>query len=240
MVLIATPNHWHSLMSIWECQAGKWTPMLKNHLVIICLKAENLWKRRKNTIASSNTVRRTGLFANGRPEKEIASGNKGKLKLHWYLSQTRGSIGFKDTKNPPSELDFDVWTGPAPKENFHENLVHYNWHWFWNYGNGDIGNQEFIKWILPLMIPGGLAQECILCGWTIWLQGSGRNRQHAIGNFDYGESLLVFDVRGLSGKSNMGVSQSCIISIRMQIEKYQKSWNQRNKDPLQTWKCLYI
>jgi predicted dehydrogenase len=53
----------------------------------------------------------------------------------------RESIGFKEPKTPPDYLDFDLWLGPAEKRPYHENLVHYNWHWFWDFGNGDIGNQ---------------------------------------------------------------------------------------------------
>ena len=42
-------------------------------------------------------------------------------------------------RQPPSELDFNIWLGPATEQPYHENLVHYRWHWFWDFGNGDIG-----------------------------------------------------------------------------------------------------
>ena len=51
------------------------------------------------------------------------------------------SIGAKPTETPPASLDFNLWLGPAPEQPYHGNLVHYNWHWFWDIGNGDIGNQ---------------------------------------------------------------------------------------------------
>jgi len=140
---------------------------------------------------------------------EIASGKNGKLEVALgTCHKRRGSIGYKDTKNPPSELDFDVWTGPAQKEEFHDNLVHYNWHWFWNYGNGDIGNQgvhqmDIARW----MIPGAVWPKSVFCvGGRFGYKDQAETANTQLAIFDYGESLLVFDVRGLSGKSNMGVS----------------------------------
>ena len=53
----------------------------------------------------------------------------------------RASIGYRPITTPPSDLDFNIWLGPAPMQPFHENLLHYNWHWFWDTGNGEIGNQ---------------------------------------------------------------------------------------------------
>jgi hypothetical protein len=58
-----------------------------------------------------------------------------------YCCKPRWSIGTKKPSAPPSGLDFDLWLGPAPEQPYHGNLVHYNWHWFWDMGNGDIGNQ---------------------------------------------------------------------------------------------------
>jgi hypothetical protein len=141
--------------------------------------------------------------------KEVASGKNGKLEVALgTCHKRRGSIGFKDTKSPPNELDFDVWTGPAAKEDFHDNLVHYNWHWFWNYGNGDIGNQgvhqmDIARW----MIPGAVWPKSVICfGGRFGYKDQAETANTQLAIFDYGESLLVFDVRGLSGKSNMGIS----------------------------------
>jgi hypothetical protein len=140
---------------------------------------------------------------------EIASGKRGKLEVALgTCHKRRKSIGFKDPTSPPSELDFDVWTGPASKEKYHENLVHYNWHWFWNYGNGDIGNQgvhqmDIARW----MIPGAVWPKKIIClGGRFGYKDQAETANTQLAIFDYGESLLVFDVRGLEGKTNMGVS----------------------------------
>ena len=209
VISIATPNHWHSLMSIWACQAGKDVYVEKP-------LSHNLFEGRKlveaakkyNCIVQHGTqnrsLRKWSDLAN-----EIASGKRGKLEVALgTCHKRRKSIGFKDPTSPPSELDFDVWTGPAPKEKYHENLVHYNWHWFWNYGNGDIGNQgvhqmDIARW----MIPGAVWPKKIIClGGRFGYKDQAETANTQLAIFDYGESLLVFDVRGLEGKTNMGVS----------------------------------
>ena len=209
VISIATPNHWHSLMSIWACQAEKDVYVEKP-------LSHNLFEGRKlveaakkyNRIVQHGTQNRS-LRKWSDLAKEVASGKNGKLEVALgTCHKRRGSIGFKDTKSPPSELDFDVWTGPAAKEDFHDNLVHYNWHWFWNYGNGDIGNQgvhqmDIARW----MIPGAVWPKSLICfGGRFGYKDQAETANTQLAIFDYGESLRVFDVRGLSGKSNMGIS----------------------------------
>ena len=209
VISIATPNHWHSLMSIWACQAGKDVYVEKP-------LSHNLFEGRKLVEAAkkyncmvqhgtqNRSLRKWSDLAN-----EIASGKRGKFEVALCTChKRRKSIGFKDPTSPPSELDFDVWTGPASKEKYHENLVHYNWHWFWNYGNGDIGNQgvhqmDIARW----MIPGAVWPKKIIClGGRFGYKDQAETANTQLAIFDYGESLLVFDVRGLEGKTNMGVS----------------------------------
>jgi len=209
VISIATPNHWHSLMSIWACQAGKDVYVEKplSHNLFEGRKLVEAAKKYKRIVqhgTQNRSLRKWSDLA-----KEVASGKNGKLEVALgTCHKRRGSIGFKDTKSPPSELDFDVWTGPAAKEDFHENLVHYNWHWFWNYGNGDIGNQgvhqmDIARW----MIPGAVWPKSVICfGGRFGYKDQAETANTQLAIFDYGESLLVFDVRGLSGKSNMGVS----------------------------------
>ena len=209
VISIATPNHWHSLMSIWACQAGKDIYVEKplSHNLFEGRKLVEAAKKYKRIVQHGTQNRSLSKWSD--LAKEIASGKNGKLEVALgTCHKRRGSIGFKDTKNPPSELDFDVWTGPAQKEEFHDNLVHYNWHWFWNYGNGDIGNQgvhqmDIARW----MIPGAVWPKSVFCvGGRFGYKDQAETANTQLAIFDYGESLLVFDVRGLSGKSNMGVS----------------------------------
>lgn len=209
VIAIATPNHWHSLMSIWACQAEKDVYVEKplSHNLFEGRKLVEAAKKYKRIVQHGTQNRSLHKWSD--LAREIASGKRGKLEVALgTCHKRRRSIGFKDIKNPPGELDFDVWTGPATKENFHENLVHYNWHWFWNFGNGDIGNQgvhqmDIARW----MIPGAVWPKSVFSvGGRFGYKDQAETANTQLAIFDYGESLLVFDVRGLSGKSNMGVS----------------------------------
>lgn len=103
-------------------------------------------------------------------------------------------------------MNFNLWLGPAPEQPFHRNLVHYNWHWFWDFGNGDIGNQgvhqmDIARWA----IQGATLPQSVVAiggryvdGPNYSDQGQTPNMQLAV--FDYGQTQLVFETRGLVGK----------------------------------------
>ena len=204
-VSVATCNHWHSLITVWACQAGKDVYVEKplSHNVFEgrkCVEAARKYKR----VVQHGTQQRS----NGPRASQIAtiqSGKYGKLLVSkGYCCKPRWSIGFKPTERPPAHLDWDVWLGPAPKQDFHRNLHTYNWHWFWDTGNGDTGNQgvhemDVARWgikgsTMPnriwslggRFIPGG--QD----------QGQTPNMQLSV--YEYGDVLLVFETRGLVGK----------------------------------------
>jgi len=133
----------------------------------------------------------------------VQSGKYGKLLVSkGYCCKPRWSIGRKDFTSPPAHLDFDLWLGPAPRQPFHANLVHYNWHWFWDFGNGDIGNQgvheiDVARWAIKnatfpnrVFSLGGRFAEGD--------QGLTPNMQMAV--YEFGDVLLVFEVRGLVTK----------------------------------------
>src|SRR6185437_10194657 len=105
----------------------------------------------------------------------------------------------KPTETPPSELDFKLWLGPAPQQAFHRNLVHYNWHWFWDTGNGDIGNQgvhemDYARWVIP---GATLPRSVISLGGRFGYEDQGQTANTQIAVFDYGPTQLIFEVRGL-------------------------------------------
>jgi predicted dehydrogenase len=209
-ISIATPNHWHALMTIWACQAGKDVyvekPASHNvHEGAIAVEAA----RKYNRIVQHGTQSRSsGSWAK---LAELAkSGKYGKLLVSRglvYKSEagkpgTRGDIGFRPVKAPPSELDFNIWLGPAPQQGYHENLVHYRWHWFWDFGNGDIGNQgvhqmDIARW----MIPGAVFPKSVISlGGRIGHKDQGQAASSQLAVFDYGDTKLIFEVRGLPSK----------------------------------------
>ena len=120
--------------------------------------------------------------------------------------KSRKSIGEKPETPPPAEVDFNLWLGPAAERPHHANLVHYNWHWFWDFGNGDIGNQgvhqmDVARWMIPdALWPKSVVSLGGRFGYTD--QGQTPNTQMAV--MDFGGTLLVFEVRGLKTKDYFG------------------------------------
>lgn len=209
VVSIATPNHWHSLMTIWACQAGKDVYVEKpmSHNVFEGRKAVEAARRYGRIVQHGTQSRTWGEWH--RIMAAIHSGKLGKLKISRGLcykagdgGRTRGSVGFKPHKQPPPELDFDLWLGPAPKQPYHENLVHYCWHWFWDFGNGDLGNQgvhqmDIARWgIKGATLPRSVVSFGGRLGY--FDQGEVASTQMAI--MDFGETKLIFETRGLPSK----------------------------------------
>jgi predicted dehydrogenase len=198
-ISIATPNHWHALMTIWACQAGKDVYVEKpcSHNVHEGRIAVETARKHKR-IVQHGTQSRSSL-GKAQVAEIIKSGQYGKLLVSRGLCyKNRNSIGFKEAKQPPAELDFNLWLGPAPEQPYHENLVHYNWHWFWETGNGDIGNQgvhemDIARW----MIPGAtLPKSVISLGGRFGYEDQGQTANTQIAIMDYGDTQLIFEVRG--------------------------------------------
>ncbi len=141
-ISVATPNHWHALMTIWGAQAGKHVYVEKpmSHDVAegrIAVEAQEKY----GVVVQHGTQSRSDAGIAGLHEA-IKAGKWGPLKISYgYCCKPRGGIGNKAVGDPPKNLDWDLWRGPAEVEAFHGNLVHYNWHWFWKTGNGDLNNQ---------------------------------------------------------------------------------------------------
>ncbi|MBY0513505.1 MAG: Gfo/Idh/MocA family oxidoreductase [Gemmataceae bacterium] len=213
-VSIATPNHWHSLMTIWACQAGKDVyvekPCSHNiHEGRIAVEAARKYKR----VVQHGTQSRSS-----QPWEDLLalakSGKLGKLLVSRGLcykdggtgGSTRGDIGTKPVKTPPAELDFNVWLGPAQEQPFHENIVHYRWHWFWDFGNGDMGNQgvhemDKARWVIPNAT---WPKSVISFGGRYANNDQGQTPNALVSVYDYGETLLVFETRGLKSQPYYG------------------------------------
>jgi len=142
VISTATPNHWHALITIWACQAGKDVYVEKP--AAWCVR-----EGRKMVEAARKYKRivQVGMQARSFPHilervPQLREGLIGDIYMSRGLCyKRRDSIGFKEEAGPPANLDFDLWLGPAGKHPYHANLVPYNWHWFWDFGNGDVGNQ---------------------------------------------------------------------------------------------------
>jgi predicted dehydrogenase len=203
VVSIATPNHWHSLQGIWACQAGKDVYVEKpcSHNIYEGHKLVEAARKYDRIVQHGTQSRSSSFWA--RLAAAARSGKYGRLLVAYgYASKPRKSIGFKPAMAPPKELDFDIWTGPAPKQPYHENLVHYNWHWMWDFGNGEIGNQgvhqmDIARWGLP---DGAEPKAAISMGGRFGYQDQGQTPNTQLTVIDCGGPKIIFEDRGLVDK----------------------------------------
>lgn len=141
-VVIATPNHWHALATIWACQAGK-------HVYVEKPSSHNVWEGRKMIEAARKYNR---IVQVGFQNRSISNVMQAMAFLHnggigdVYMARgmcfkPRDSFGISEDSAPPSTLNYDLWLGPASYRAYNEKRGHYNWHWHWATGNGDTGNQ---------------------------------------------------------------------------------------------------
>jgi predicted dehydrogenase len=200
VVSIATCNHWHALQTIWACQAGKDVYVEKP-------ASHNVWEGRKMIEAARKYQRivQVGMQSRDIAHKRRAiellrQGAIGKLYMAKGLCyKRRRSIGRQPDGPVPPGVDYDLWLGPAPWRPFNPNRFHYNWHWFWDTGNGDIGNQgvhemDIARW--------GLGKQTLptvvhSTGGKFVYDDDQETPNTQIAEFDYGDCLLVFEVRGL-------------------------------------------
>ncbi len=199
-VSIATCNHTHSLYAVWACQAGKNVYVEKpmSHNIFEGRKVVEAAKKYKRIVQHGTQQRSSESRA-----KEIAavkSGKYGKLVVSkGYCCKPRWSIGMKEAKDPPPNLNFDLWLGPAPLQPYHENLVHYNWHWFWDFGSGDTGNQgvheiDVARWAID---GATLPNKAWSLGGRLGYKDQGQTPNMHMSVLEYDDVLLIFETRGL-------------------------------------------
>ncbi|MEO8027724.1 MAG: Gfo/Idh/MocA family oxidoreductase [Bryobacteraceae bacterium] len=158
-VSIATPNHSHTMQTIWSVQAGKHVYCEKpcSHNVFES-KQIVAATRKYNKIVSHGVNARSGVAVREAMQK-MQDGLIGDIYMARGLCyKWRNTIGHAKVEPVPAGVDYNEWLGPAPKHEFTKNRFHYNWHWFWDYGNGDLGNQgihemDIARWGLGVKYP---------------------------------------------------------------------------------------
>ena len=199
-VSMPLPNHWHALATIWACQAGKDVYVEKP-------ACHNPFEGSKMVEAARKYQRMVQVGSQGRsiPHKIKAidllrQGAIGKVYLAKGLCyKRRPSIGHQADTAVPAGIDWDKFLGPAPMRAFNELRFKYNWHWFWDTGNGDIGNQgvhemDIARWGLGRE---GLPQGVVSTGGKYIYRDDQETPNTQIATFDYGDAELVFEVRGI-------------------------------------------
>jgi len=209
-ITIATPNHWHSLLTIWGCEAGKDVYVEKP-------LSHNIFEGRQVVKAAEKYGRIVQHGTQGRSNARwirdiqlMHDGFIGKINMakgFTYKNGNRNSIGFASPEAPPKNLDWNLWQGPAQEQPYCKNYVHYNWHWFWIYGNGETGNQGVHQMDLAVW---GLGRNTLPVrtyssgGRFAWDdQAETPNTQTSVMTYEDG-AVLVFEVRNLGSYDEAG------------------------------------
>src|SRR5947207_3087158 len=199
-VSMPLPNHWHALATIRACQAGKDVYVEKP-------ACHNIFEGQRMIDAARKYNRMVQIGSQGRSAAHkikatqlLREGIIGKVYLSKGLCfKRRPSIGHAEDEPVPAGVNWDIFLGPAPKRPFNSLRFKYNWHWFWDTGNGDIGNQgihemDVARWGLGR----GLPKSVVSTGGKYVYEDDQETPNTQIATFDYGDAELVFEVRGLN------------------------------------------
>ena len=219
VVSFATPNHWHALGTIWACQAGKDVYVEKP-------ASHNIWEGQRMVDAARKYRRmvQVGMQAHSlehynRAIQLVREGAIGKVYMAKGLCfKRRKSIGRQPDGPVPPGVDYNLWVGPAPMRPFNPNRFHYNWHWFWDTGNGDIGNQgihemDIARWGLNRP---GIPPSAFSSGSKYVYDDDQETPNSQLAILRYPDtSQIVFEVRGLmtQGEGNMNLEGPNYIGV---------------------------
>src|SRR5262245_21326234 len=199
-VVVATPDHWHALATVWACQA-------KKHVYVEKPISHNLAEGRRMVQAARKYGRVVQVGTQRRSAEHlmkahdlVRSGKLGKVPFaRAWIAGNRKSIGRRKDGPAPEGVDYDLWLGPAPERPYNPNRFHYNWHWNWDYGGGEIANNgiyllDTARW--------GLGKNehprGVLCvGGRFGYEDDGQTPNTQIAAYDYGDARILLEVRGL-------------------------------------------
>ncbi|MEZ5356451.1 MAG: Gfo/Idh/MocA family oxidoreductase [Bryobacteraceae bacterium] len=210
-VSIATPNHWHVLAALWAVQAGKDVYVEKP-------VSHNIFEGRQLTAAARKYSRivQVGQQSRSLPHKQKAiqllrNGAIGKVYLAKGMCyKRRKSIGHKPDTATPAGVDWDLFLGPAPLRPFNELRFKYNWHWFWDTGNGDIGNQGVHEMDVALWGLGktSFPKSVMSSGGKLLYHDDQETPNTQIAEYDFGDGThMQFEVRGLITPADGGLDR---------------------------------
>ncbi|MCX6898115.1 MAG: Gfo/Idh/MocA family oxidoreductase [Verrucomicrobia bacterium] len=201
-VVLATPNHWHALGTIWACQAGKDVYVEKPF-------SYNIWEGRQMVAAARKYKRIVQVGTQRRSSTVLPvafdylrSGQLGAIRFaHALVFRARTGIGKVSTPAPvPETIDYDLWCGPAPKAPLMRKQLHYEWHWVWPTGNGEMGNNgvhmtDICRWGLGLKQPPPRAMSI---GGRFAFDDAGETPNTQVAIFDYQPAPIICEIRNVS------------------------------------------
>jgi predicted dehydrogenase len=211
----ATPNHWHALVTVWACQANK----------DVCVEkpvSHNIWEGRKMVEAARKYNRVVQADLDSRSNegireavRYIRQGKIGKiLVVRGFCYKRRASMGkVNGPQKVPESVDYNLWCGPAPMGPLMRKKMHYDWHWVWPTGNGEIGNNgphqlDICRWVLNQP---ELPSRVMSIGGRFGYDDDGETPNTQIAFYDYRPAPIIYEVRGLptkKGDSAMDVYRS--------------------------------
>jgi predicted dehydrogenase len=197
-VVIATPDHWHALLAIEACRAGKDVYVEKPH-------AHNIWESRQ-LVAAARKYRRivqVGTQNRSAPYNFLArdyvrAGKIGRIPLVKVYNLEPGSaFRLGDPGQPPAGLDWDRWLGPAPARPWHQRLFRGGWHYFWDFSGGDMIDDGIHQMDLALMILGDHHRPRLIsaCGGKMaYPDADGETPDVQVVTYEFDEFVLTFEL----------------------------------------------
>jgi predicted dehydrogenase len=200
-VVIVAPDHWHALMTVWACQAGKDVYVEKP-------LSHNIWEGRKMVQAARKYSRIVQTGSQNRSDiglraavEYIKQGSLGKITLVRAISYNlRESIGRVNGPQPiPASVNYDLFQGPAQLTPLMRKNLHYDWHWFWDTGTGEVGNLgahnvDESRWVIGQQ---QIAPRAITVAGRFGMNDDGQTPNTQITFFDYEPAPILYEVRGL-------------------------------------------
>ena len=224
-VVIVTPDHWHALMTVWACQAGKDVYVEKP-------AAHSIWEGRKMVEAARKYERIVQVGSQNRSDvglreaiPYIREGNLGKiLMVRGFHFGRRASIGKVSGPQPiPVTCDYNLFQGPAPLVPLMRERLHYDWHWFWDTGTGEMGNigahqLDHARWAMGQQT---VAPCAISFGGRFGYDDDGQTPNTQVVFLDYKPVPLIYEIRALTrraGDPAMDTYRGLRSSLRVECE----------------------
>ncbi len=199
-IAVATPNHWHALMGIWACQAGKDAYIEKPI-------SHNIWEGRQLIHAAKRYGRIIAGGTQGRSKVGIQqaiayihSEELGPIKyIRALCYKARRSIGRFRRGVIPTGFDYNLWTGPAPLQPLTRRNIHFDWHWFYETGNGELGQQgihqmDIARWALAI---DDHAPRVMSIAGRFGYEDDAQTPNTQVTIHDYDKAPIIFESRGL-------------------------------------------
>lgn len=231
-ISIATPNHWHALATVWACQAGK----------DVCVEkpvSHNIWEGRKMVEAAKKYGRVVQADLDMRSNtkvdaavKYVQSGALGKIEFcHSWVYKRRESIGNvkKSGGYIPRTVDYDLYCGPAPMGPLPRINLHYDWHWQWDFGCGEIGNNgpHHLDLCRRVLGHNDLPSRVITFGGRYGYKDDGETPNTSITLFDYKTAPILFEVRGFSRSKDDPAMDSFKTTTKKGVKLFYE-WDSKN------------